>query len=281
MGDCIITRRGGSLTFAFILVTYPAGSVCTCTDGTRTLRAKGTTGSFVFNIPYAATWTVSCTSGTETATASVSITTKGQSVSVALSYRIPSIYQEVQYLQSNGNQFIDTGIVPNTNTKSDVIIVPDGSVHANCVPFGSETTWESNMYGLWLTSQAEYMGIFANEAGVFNGSNNANISRITIINKVITAYEGNTQYSKSFSGTFTGTKSIYLFRLGRVDGQAEGNAQIRIGSAQFWQNGSTLTADLIPVYRKSDNIAGMWDAVRRTFYTNAGSGSFTVGPDVN
>lgn len=79
---------GGGNTFAFIVVTYPAGSVCTCSDGTRTIRAKGTTGSFVFNIPYAGTWTVICTNGTLTKSETVAISTTGQRAEVTLRYQL-------------------------------------------------------------------------------------------------------------------------------------------------------------------------------------------------
>ena len=35
-----------------------------------------------------------------------------------------------------------------------------------------------------------------------------------------------------------------------------------------------------PCYRKSDNVIGMYDVIGEAFYTNAGSGSFGKGPDV-
>lgn len=37
---------------------------------------------------------------------------------------------------------------------------------------------------------------------------------------------------------------------------------------------------LIPCYRKSDNVAGLYDLVTQHFFTNEGSDSFIVGPDV-
>ena len=47
------------------------------------------------------------------------------------------------------------------------------------------------------------------------------------------------------------------------------------------------TRDLVPCYRKSDNVVGMYDLAGSIcpltdspFYTNAGSSSFLVGPDV-
>jgi hypothetical protein len=44
---------------------------------------------------------------------------------------------------------------------------------------------------------------------------------------------------------------------------------------------TTNTSELIPCYRKADLVAGMYDRVNDVFYTNAGTGSFVVGPDVN
>lgn len=81
---------GGGNTFAFIVVTYPADSYCTCSDGTRTINAKGRTGSFVFDIPYAATWTVECHNDTteESDEVDVEILTKGQRVAVELMYTL-------------------------------------------------------------------------------------------------------------------------------------------------------------------------------------------------
>lgn len=90
MGECFITRRGGSgggKAFAVISVSYPAGSVCTCSDGTKTLKLKDTSGQGFFLIPYAGTWIVTATDGTNTKSESVEITSEGQSVDVALLYR--------------------------------------------------------------------------------------------------------------------------------------------------------------------------------------------------
>lgn len=71
---------------ATINVTYPAGSTCTCSDGTTTLTAPNTSGTWACIVPNAGTWTVTSTSGTETDSKAATITTDGQSVSVALSY---------------------------------------------------------------------------------------------------------------------------------------------------------------------------------------------------
>lgn len=73
---------------ATINITYPAGSTCTCSDGTTTLSAPDTSGTWACIVPNAGTWTVTSTSETETDSKAVTITTDGQSISVELSYAL-------------------------------------------------------------------------------------------------------------------------------------------------------------------------------------------------
>lgn len=95
---------GGSSAWAYIGVTYPAGSVCTATNGSTTLNAQGTSGAYVFHVPQPSstpeTWTVSCTDGTKNRSTTVSITYQYQVEIVTLTYsRLPAGYQEVEYVK--------------------------------------------------------------------------------------------------------------------------------------------------------------------------------------
>lgn len=71
---------------ATINVTYPAGSTCTCSDGTTTLTAPNTSGSWTCIVYNAGTWTVSSTDGDKSKSTDVVITTDGQTESVTLQY---------------------------------------------------------------------------------------------------------------------------------------------------------------------------------------------------
>lgn len=123
---------GGGNTFAFIVVTYPAGSFCTCTDGTRTKHAKGTTGSFVFDIPYAGTWTVNCINEEETATESVTISEQGQSKSVELSYQIKEgLVSWYTFDDIVGTTVFDE-IGDNNGTVTGSVTYPEG-IKGNCI----------------------------------------------------------------------------------------------------------------------------------------------------
>lgn len=88
MGESFITRRGGGTPYAVIGVTYPSGSVCTCTNGTLTLTAKGTGGKAIFVIPSDGTWTVTAVSGSKSTSKTVSITAGGQVETVVLAYEL-------------------------------------------------------------------------------------------------------------------------------------------------------------------------------------------------
>lgn len=70
--------------YAIISVTYPEGSVCTCSNGSVTLTAKDTTGKALFVIPSAGTWTVKAVSGSKSTSKAVSITAEGQVETVTL-----------------------------------------------------------------------------------------------------------------------------------------------------------------------------------------------------
>ena len=72
--------------YAVIGVTYPSGSVCTCSNGSVTLTAKDTTGKALFVIPSAGTWTVKAVNGNKSASKAVSITAEGQVETVELVY---------------------------------------------------------------------------------------------------------------------------------------------------------------------------------------------------
>lgn len=81
------TGGGSGKLYAIIAVTYPEGSVCTCSNGTKTLKASDTSGKALFSVS-TGTWTVNCTDGSKTTSKTVSITENGQVVSITLVYTL-------------------------------------------------------------------------------------------------------------------------------------------------------------------------------------------------
>jgi hypothetical protein len=134
MSKCFIEGVGGGGTgklFAAIGVTYPEGSTLTCTDGTKTLKAKTTSGQWVFAVPYAGTWIVTATDGKETASKTVEITTEGQCASVVLEYRYYIIKDgELQNGYSFPNQ-MRSGVASNLS-QGDGYIQISASTNKTC-----------------------------------------------------------------------------------------------------------------------------------------------------
>lgn len=135
---------GGTSPFAFIFATYPAGSVCTATDGSRVLKLKDTSGYGVFYPPNIGTWTVTATAGAKTASKTVEITKEGQSVSVELSF--------ARYLIKDGQlqvEFATTGAMWNPHiaaVKAFTTAAYDSTTERFVLALPKNSSWISNTY---------------------------------------------------------------------------------------------------------------------------------------
>jgi len=157
-----IMLSGGAKLFAAIGLTYPEGSTVTCTNGTRTLKAKNTSGQWVFAIPAAGTWTVTATDGTSSKSEAVEITAEGQCVSVILSYEFVlfdggAIVEWTPYNRNaNGSCTIgDTIYCKRTATSGTYV-----SAHArttNPVPIENYKTLKVRFTN--VTGQSAYIGV--------------------------------------------------------------------------------------------------------------------------
>lgn len=83
---------GGSLFAAIIQVTYNAGAICTCSNGSKTLTAPDTSGSATFKVKSKGTWVVAVTKDSASATKSVEVVSDGAIYSVEVfTFRIYGI----------------------------------------------------------------------------------------------------------------------------------------------------------------------------------------------
>lgn len=113
---------------ATINITYPSGSTCTCSDGTTTLSAPDTSGTWACIVPNAGTWTAAATDGEKNASETVSINTDGQIASIELSYRA-LLYQagdtsdKWQYKPMYINTSYKNATAPTVNIESDSMMI--------------------------------------------------------------------------------------------------------------------------------------------------------------
>lgn len=186
---------------------------------------------------------------------------------------IPSEYEEVEYIESTGTQYINTGFKLNTNCR----IVFDYYLTdlVSFSPFGSYQTQNQIGFTSYVTDNTSRFGTFVTRRLTGNYNN------YQINNRAHFEYSKNGLYQNGslvYSITTNDAVSNYnCFIFGRnADDVATGLGNIRLYYFKIYNNDS-LVRNFIPCYRKSDNVAGLYDLVNSTFYTNEGTGNFIVG----
>lgn len=199
MNSVLLLRRGGGpKAFAFIPVTYPAGSVCSCSMESRTLKAPDTSGSYVFAVPAAGTWTVSISDGSRTKSRSVSVSTANQIVDGSLNYEFvvyrqsPSdgskgIWAEGYEMLGVSNSYNSSGFTINKDAYPAKVTYSGGhGIYIPAVDVGKYNTMEVtsgggsaqwNIYGL-STDKRWYDGVSTNMA-VYKDKRSSTYSKVT------------------------------------------------------------------------------------------------------
>lgn len=191
---------------------------------------------------------------------------------------LPAEYQQVEYIESTGTQYIDTGVIPNQNTNTIISlkITPTGG---NSGILGARISSTSQNYGLVLGYQN---GVYLTSG--FGDNNEMHSYAISadvryLINKNRNkVYINNSLIYEQDMQTFNPGYTMYLFAVNQVDA-AQFMSVAKLYSCQIYDNGSLVRA-FIPCYRKSDNEIGLYDLIHGVFYTNQGTGTFLKGPNV-
>ena len=274
----------GNSTVAFARVTYPAGAVCIVTNGTTTLRASDTSGYAIFRIPsLGSNWVAACSQGSGVASQALGSITRGYTYDVTLSFRVPSAYTEVAYLQSSGTQFINTGFVFQSDLSRRIEIkfrLLSDRAHSVGGTYDSAIGLTS-MFG--FPTYVDGNGLYEMLTTYYNSASGAAVGTdMTVVfnDASHNVTENGTQVLALASGVYNCSRPFYLFGV-NFDGSLAFGGSTRIYSFKYYNAlTNTLLAEYVPCIRKSDNVAGFWDTVSETFKTNDGSGTFTTGSTV-
>jgi hypothetical protein len=179
--------------------------------------------------------------------------------------RLPAEYQEVEYLESTGTQWIDTGlsIIGNRWTidvefkeRGDIGTQRDGSARIGFA-------------GAGLHRQVNLGSSYAIKPDAY-------IRRVSVLDDIMgVKVDVNDASFTSLPGARP-TTSLFLF-----GSNGGGKAKCLIFSSFIEPTGGgTYIQQFIPAVRKADSVAGMYDLVSKQFFTNQGTGEFIVGPPV-
>lgn len=181
---------------------------------------------------------------------------------------LPSGYTKLGYIQSDGSQYIDTGFIPDENTKVIMDFQLTAAGTGNRCLFGVEGQYSFR----WFGSNSVFRSNGASGSDFSSGPKA--LGRHTVVK---TATE--TTLDDTYSVTTTaGTVTLSLYLLAQHNAAKVANyAPAKLYSCKIYDNG-TLVRDFIPA-KNTAGVAGLWDDVNSVFYTDAAGGSF-IAPSI-
>lgn len=197
--------------------------------------------------------------------------------------QLPTEYQEVEYIQSSGTQYIDTGVVATSGFEIDIKINIDtvtGSMAPILYAHEPSEPYKRNFIAYTSSKKMEIdagdkitqTSVTLTGDDVIKASNVENNFYLTVngtnYTPTVTTAASNLEYSG---------RTMHLLH---GNGYDVGYTSGKVYYCKITVDG-TLVRSFVPCYRKSDNIVGLYDLVNGVFYTNAGTGDFAKGENSN
>lgn len=190
---------------------------------------------------------------------------------------LPNEYQEVEYIESTGTQYINTDYVGTSLSKMEIVL-----------KFLETTSDQTN--GLAVASGR--IGIGFSITGGYNHwyfgtgdvNNNTNYAADLVKHKFFIDIKNkkygfdNVTNSINFSYSNPSSAPVELF-CRRYENIRNNFCTQRLYSCKLYTD-DVIKRDFVPCYRKSDNVVGLYDLIENKFYINQGTGTFLKGNDV-
>lgn len=204
---------------------------------------------------------------------------------------LPNGYTQLEYIKCEGAQYINTGFIPTGNTrlildfqldrKDGQALFCGGRTAASGSDPVSYTAFFGNSAG---TIRRDYYGASKTTTKSWNAGD-----RIVFdANKNVTTINGDSTLLSNFTLN-TSSTSIMPIVLFTTCYQTSSNSNItlsnsnwayyKVFSCKIYNNG-TLTRNFLPA-KNSSGTLGLYDTINSKFYTNAGTGTFTAGLEIN
>ena len=190
---------------------------------------------------------------------------------------LPSGYTRLDYIESSGTQYIDTGFKPNGNTQVDIKFKMVNQGTAQQSIFGARPGSSGRFTVFTGTNSAALQVDYGTESSLsspdtaISGLSLNTMTELSMSNALVV--NGTTVKTVS-AVTFTSTYNLYLFANNNA-GVVQLPSAMLLYSCKIYDNG-TLVRDFIPCKNASGAI-GLWDNVNSVFYANAGTGTFSTG----
>lgn len=185
---------------------------------------------------------------------------------------LPSDYIQLEYIQSSGSQYINTGFKPNQDTKISITV--DFPLSGTSWLYGGRTSAGSNSLGFLCESGSRYRFDYASSVNTLTVKPTGKFTIDSDKNKCY--INGELVLTATYT-TFTSPVNMYIFNNNN-NGSLSGGSSAKLYNCSIYDNG-VLIRNFIPCKNESGTV-GLYDSVNNQFYQNAGSGTFIAGPEI-
>lgn len=195
---------------------------------------------------------------------------------------LPSGYTQLEYIQSSGTQYIDTGFKAHFADRVEMVAEYLAIPPATVVPFGSISTSGINtrLNVTVAMNEGSYTERWKNVTGPYQAYFPASLS---IVGKHTIIKEGNICTIDDISANteqsnFESSYNMFLFCRNGM-GTPEYMSSMRLYSCKIYDvSDNKMVRNYFPC-KNSSNTIGLYDIINNQFYSNAGSGTFVAGPE--
>lgn len=196
---------------------------------------------------------------------------------------LPSGYKRLEYIQSSGTQYIDTGLSAPTGMRVQCDVELTSLRSGLNMLFGSHDASDPYYRNYLAASSNGYWEIGAYGLGTFGSVTTGrkyNIDVCTISGSLSAKIDGTAYAIGNIApSTKRSDLNVYLFALNYAGGLLWSSMKLYSAKIYLDAAGSSPARDFIPC-KNASGVVGLWDDANSKFYTNAGTGVFTAGPEV-
>lgn len=188
---------------------------------------------------------------------------------------------EIEFLQSSGTQYINTGISPSTNFECEVKAEFTQNQAGFDTLLGSYTNNTAFGVALAISGNSSKLNggyIQFGSASIVSSIKTLGLHtyKSSLKNNTLKINVDGTEDSTSFGSGTPSANTMYLFARNKGSGTIGNYSKAKVYYCKIW-NGGNLVFDAIPV--RVGSTGYMYDRVSGQLFGNSGTGSFTLGND--
>ena len=201
---------------------------------------------------------------------------------------LPKEYQQVEYIESTGTQWIDLGIRGNSEYSYELTYQMTSKMVGAIFGCRNQSTYYSgptfgySYTNVPTTATVAYSGISKGQGsqginiiGSWQGANNLQKHTVSFSPTVGIVLLDNTPPTHwyAMSPAFETDYNLYLF-CNNVAGTKPSPQKMKFYQLTIRSASGKLLNNFVPCYRKSDGVIGLFDSGTRRFLVNDGTGQF-------